>query len=211
MGIISTTILYELLGIESYIFIIFYNILISYLFLFFSGAHKTFFGNIKKTNIKLLLIISIIGIIFGFLFFSIKEPVPSLFYKVVSQISLSGVILFLLFNSFIVALSEQMIFSGFLFNSYKNLTSKYDAIFQTSIIFVLFHLLRFELLVNYYFKNFNETFLFYLISYYLLLFGFMVLALYLYSLKSKKYEGNFIYPLIIHFITDFSLFFLYLI
>ena len=104
-----------------------------------------------------------------------------------------------------------MIFSGFLFNTYKNLTTRYDAIFQTAIIFVLFHLLRFEILVNYYFKNFNDTFIFYLVLYYIFLFVFMVTALYLYSLKSKKYEGNFTYPLILHFVADFSLFFFYLI
>ncbi len=201
--------LYQLLGIESYIFIIFYNILISYLFLFFSDEHNKFLGNIKKTNLKFLLIIILIGIIFGFLFYFIREPIPSIFSLFINNSFFQNTIIFLLFNSFIVALSEQMIFSGFLFNTYRNLTSKSNAIIQTSFIFILFHILRLKILINYYFREFNSNFLFYLIGYYIFLFIFMITVLYFYSFKSKKYEGNFIYPVILHFITDFSLFLLY--
>jgi len=201
--------LYELLGVESYVFIIFYNIFISYIFLVFSGNHKNFFGDIKKTNFKFLFIIIVVGLSLGLFFYFLKEPIPSIFLDVMINNSNTDIILFLLFNSFIVALSEQMIFSGFLFNTYKKLTTKYEAIFHTSIIFVLFHLLRINILINYYFKEFKEMFILYLVSYYFLLFLFMFLALYLYSLKTKKYEGNFTYPLFLHFAADFSLFFFY--
>ncbi len=59
----------ELFGNDSYIYILFYTILISYIFLLFSGEHKNFFGNIKNINFPLSLVIILIGIFIGFLFF----------------------------------------------------------------------------------------------------------------------------------------------
>jgi hypothetical protein len=103
-----------------------------------------------------------------------------------------------------------MIFSGFLHNSYRSITSKWDAMFQVSILFVCFHLLRFEVLVKHYFVNFSNYYILFITSYYVLLFLFMVLAQYLYTFKSKKYEGNFFYPVILHFGADLSLFFFYI-
>jgi len=95
------------------------------------------------------------------------------------------------------------------FNLYQKLTSKRDAIYQVSTIFVLFHFLRFEVLIKHYYVNFHDFYLVYIIGYYILLFLFMVTALNLYSFKSKKYEGNFIYPVVLHFAADFGLFFFY--
>lgn len=194
----------ELIGVQSYMFILFYNILIAYIFLTFSGYNTSFFGNIKKINFKLILVVLIIGFTFGLLFTLIKEPIPSVFTN--SDIQIYELVKYLLFSSFIVAFSEQIIFSGFLFNTYKKLTTKFDAIVQVSIVFVMFHLLRFKVLVEHYFTNFNDLYLFYISGYYILLFLFMITALYLYSFKSRKYEGNFIYPVILHFAADFSLF-----
>lgn len=197
--------LQALFGNESYIFIIFYNILIAFIFLYFSGNNKTFIKNIKKFNLKMFGLLILIGLFFGFLFALIKEPVPSLFINF-SENGLFGIIGFLLFNSFIVAFSEQMIFSGFLFNVYEDMSSKFDAYFQTSILFVLFHLLRFKVLVSHYYIYFNDWFILYISLYYIFLFFFMLTCLYFYSLKGKKYSGNFLYPVIIHFMADFSLF-----
>lgn len=198
----------ELFGAEGYIFIIFYNILIAYLFLFFSGYHKDFLGNLKKTNIVILAIIILVGLVFGLFFTLIKEPIPTIFTSFNDENGIE-VIKFLFISSFLVAFSEQMIFSGFMFNVYKNLTSKHEAFYQTAIIFVMFHLLRFEILVKHYYLNFNNLYIFYIAAYYLFLFAFMLTALYFYSFKTEKYEGNFVYPVILHFMADFGLFLFY--
>lgn len=195
----------EMFGAESYIFILFYNVLIAYLFLYLSGNHKNFIGNWRKFNLKLFSLILILGFVFGLLFRLIKEPVPAMFLGV-SDMGVFDIFKFLIFSSFIVAFSEQMIFSGFLFNVYSKLTSKFDAFFQVSIIFVLFHLLRFEILVKHYFAYFNDLYILYISVYYLLLFLFMISSLYFYSLKNKKYSGNFLYPVAFHFAADLGLF-----
>lgn len=198
----------ELLGAQSYIYIIFYNILIAYLFLFFSGYHKNFVGDFKKISFPLLGIVVLSGLAFGLFFEIIKEPIPSIFTNFPNTSSFD-IIKFLFFSSFLVAFSEQMIFSGFLFNVYKNLSSKHDAFYQTAIIFVMFHLLRFEILVKYYYTYFNSYYILYLGLYYILLFTFMLTALYFYSFKKGKYEGNFMYAVILHFMADFGLFAFY--
>lgn len=201
----------KLFAAESYVFIIFYNLFISYLFLSLSGYHSSFSESLKKFSVPIFLIILIYGICFGLFFHLIKEPVPALFLEVSNQGSTFNLISFLLFNSFLIAFSEQMIFSGFLFNVYKNLTTKVDAYFQVAVIFVMFHILRFETLLNYYFTNFKNFYIFYLSSYYILLFLFMLTALYLYSFQGKKHKGSFYYPLALHFGADFGLFFFYII
>jgi membrane protease YdiL (CAAX protease family) len=198
----------EIFNSSSYVFIVFYNILIAFIFLSLSGHKEDLLGNFSKFKSKIFASILLLGTAFGLIFTIIKEPIPSLFTDVINSAD-SSIIGFIIFSSFLVAFSEQIIFSGFLFNIYSKLTSKKDAIYQASIIFVLFHLLRFEILVKHYFVNFNELFLIYLIAYYVMLFIFMVTALYLYSFKSKKYQGNFFYPVALHFAADFSLFLFY--
>lgn len=200
----------EIFGAEGYIFIIFYNIVIAYLFLFFSGYTEGFAKNLRNTNFLILAIVALIGLSFGLFFTLIREPIPTIFTSFGDNNTFE-IVKFLLFSSFLVAFSEQMIFSGFLFNVYRNLTSKHDAFYQTAIIFVMFHLLRFEVLVKHYFINFNEMYIFYIIAYYFLLFSFMLTALYLYSFKTEKYEGNFFYPVVLHFSADFGLFIFYFI
>lgn len=197
--------LYELLGEQSYTYILFYNIFIAYIFLVFSGHHKEFLRNINKTNPKILALVSLIGFGYGLFFYLVKEPVP---INVIFDSSTSIYLLKVFSFTFILALSEQIIFAGFLYNIYKQLTHKKEAIYQVATIFVLFHLLRFENLVRSYFINFNSNFLFLLSLYYIFLFIFMITGLYFYDFKSKKYSGNFFYPLTLHFITDTTLFIL---
>lgn len=197
--------LYALLGEESYMFILFYNILLAYIFIVFSSEHKHFLKNIKKTNFKILGIVILIGLLFGLLFYFVKEPVPlnSLFNPIdpsyIQKVA---------FYTIVLAISEQIIFSGFLFNTYKKLTHQKEAYFQVAVIFLLFHLLRFQNLLQTYIRNFDSYFLILMILYYALLVIFMLTALYFYNFKSKKYEGNFIYPVILHFVTDFTMFIL---
>jgi membrane protease YdiL (CAAX protease family) len=200
--------LYEILGEQSYIYILLYNILLAYIFLVFSGHHKDFLKNINKSNIKIFSLVGLISIGYGLFFYLVKEPVPiNLIFDTSTSMYLIKVFAF----TFILALSEQIIFAGFLYNIYKQLTHKKEAIFQVATIFVLFHLLRFENLVRNYFINFNSNFLFLLTLYYVFLFLFMITALYFYDFKSKKYSGNFLYPLTLHFITDTTLFVLIII
>jgi membrane protease YdiL (CAAX protease family) len=200
----------EVFSTQGYIFIIAYNVIIAYIFLIFSGYKNNLLGNIKKFNLGVLLCIVLLGLVIGLLFNLVKEPVPSLFLQFSNQDVIS-IMLFLIVSSFLVAFSEQMIFSGFLFNTYRKLTSKYDAFYQVSLIFVLFHLLRFEILVKHYFVNFSNWYLVFITCYYLLLFVFMLLCLYFYSFKTKKYEGNFLYPVMFHFMADLGLFLFYFI
>lgn len=200
---------YEVAGNQTYSIVLLYTILISYAFLVFAGKQKTFLGDLSKFDFKFMGIILILGIFLGFLFSLTKEPIPALFIEILQNNGLLATIGFLIFTSLIIAVSEQMIFSGVLFNSYKELTSRYDAYFQTAILFVMFHLLRFEVLVSHYYLNFPDLYLFYITGYYILLFAFMLLALYLYSHNGRKHKGNFFYPVGLHFGADFGLFVFY--
>lgn len=189
-----------------HILIILYNIIISLIFLSLSGDKNKFLGNLSKFNGHIFSLILLIGTVFGLIFTILKEPIPQVFSTLIINETILNSIFFLLFSSLLIAISEQIIFSGFIFNTYKKLTSKKDAIYQTTLIFVLFHFLRFEALIKHYYINFTDTFFIFLIGYYLFLLIFMGTCLYLYSLKSKKYEGNFLYPVALHTAADFSLF-----
>lgn len=190
---------------NSYLFILLYNVLIAYIFLLVSGKKKVFFGKLKNFNIKLFFISILIGLVFGLIFTLLKEPIPSMINSVFNE-GLSNILFFLIGSGVVIAFSEQVIFTGFLYNIYSDLTSKFDAVFQVSIIFVMFHLLRFNQLVNAYKMNFGDLYLIQLSLYYVFLFIFMSVCIYFYSLNYKGYKGNFIYPVVIHFTTDLSLF-----
>jgi len=202
--------LYLMFGTESYLFVLFYNILVAYIFLAFSGFHKTFLNNIRKFNIKIAGLVVIIGILFGILFYFIKEPIPLGLFNPLAPDFYSKVIFFTL----MLGISEQIIFSGFLFNIYSKLTHKKEAMFQVAILFFLFHILRFEQLINTYIENFGSWFIFAIIGYYVLIVLFMLTCLYLYSFTASKkhklvWHGNFVYPVILHFVTDLVLFLIY--
>lgn len=197
--------LQQLLGNESYFFILFYNILLAYVFLAFSGYHNDFLGHVRKINLKILGIVVILGLAFGLFFFLVKEPFPSAFTEdsAMSLVFISK----LIFWTIVLAISEQIIFSAFLLRSYEKLTSKHDAFFQVSAIFVLFHVLRFKVLISSYYSNFGSMAITYLCGYYFLLFLFMMTCLYFYSMRGK-HEGSFVYPVLLHFVTDLFLFLL---
>lgn len=199
----------ELFGSESYLFILFYTIFLSYIFLVFSGENNTFLGDLKSFSFKIVFLIMLLGFSLSLLFIFVQEPVPSLFIDVVEHGTLGDYFKFIILSTLIIALAEQLIFSAFLFNSYSKLTSRMDAFYQTSIIFVLFHMLRFDILVKYYYVNFPDFFLFYISLYYIFLFLFMILCIYLYSFNWKGKKGNFIYPVLLHFFTDLGLFLFY--
>jgi len=192
----------EIFGSISYLFILLYNLFLAYIFLVFSGENQTFLGDFRKTSFKLLGIVLLVGIVMGFMFYLIREPIP---YQLFNPSS-SDYFLKILSLTLLLSFSEQMIFTGFLFNSYKYLSSKIEAFYQVAIVFVLFHILRFENLVKVYHASFPDSYLVYITFYYIFLFFFMVSALYFYSLKSKKYTGNFLYPFLLHFFVDTTLY-----
>ncbi len=198
-------VLTSIFGKQSYLIIILYNVFIAFLFLSMSGYRELFLGDIKNFKIKMFFIILLISLVFGLIFTLVKEPLPAMF-KSVTLNGFDSTLFFLLGSSFAVAFSEQSIFSGFLFNVYKNLSTKKDAMVQVSILFLMFHILRFNVLFDYYYSSFGNQFVVYMGIYYLFLFIFMNTCLYFYSFKSKKYSGSFIYPVLIHFFTDFFLF-----
>ena len=198
---------YEVFGKLWYVFIFFYHILIAYLFLVLSGNSNKLLGNTEKFSLRIFMLVLLCGVVFGFLFFLVGKPIS---HEILNGASANIEVLgFIVLSSFLVAFSEQIIFSGFFFNTYKGLSSKYHAFYQTAMIFILFHFLRFEVLFEAYYKSFNELFLSYIILYYVFLFFFMILALYFYSFRHEKLDGNFIYPLSFHFLTDFVLLFFY--
>lgn len=194
---VVTTYLIDLLAGDSYLFILFYHLFVSYVFLVFSGMHKDFIKDIGSVNLKVSLIVVLVGFTFGVIFFLVREPVPSNL--------MMGSISMIIFYTLILAISEQMIFTGFLSNVYRQLTGVNDSYFQVATIFVLFHLLRFENLVVTYFRNFDFYYLYLITLYYMLLFVFMLCCLYFYNFKGKKYKGNFFYPVFLHFVTDLTL------
>ncbi len=194
--------LFFLFESQSYLYILFYNILIAFIFLEFSSNRDEFLKNIKSVNLKLILCVFILGLFFGTLFYISKEPVPISLFNPKSSDYFVKIIIFTL----ILSISEQMIFSGFLFNTYKKLNTSSIAMTQTTIFFVMFHLLRFENLIISFIRYSDSFFLFNMIFYYILLGLFMITAIYLYNLNSSKYKGNIIYPIILHFITDLTIF-----
>ncbi|MCA9487275.1 hypothetical protein H6501_03910 [Candidatus Woesearchaeota archaeon] len=190
-------------------FILFYVSLLGFVFLLFSGYHKELFKNFTKVSPSVVGITALLGLCFGVLFYVIKEPIPSIFSSTMTT-NIPQFTLFLAVSAFFVALSEQLVFTGFLFSVYRKLTQELDAYLQTAVMFVLFHLLRFKLLVVHYYKIFATSYLYYISAYYLLLFIFLLVAIYLRTFTSKKYNGLFTYTILFHFFTDFSLLLLYL-
>ena len=199
--------LYNLFGTKSYLFVLFYNLVIAYLFLLFSGFKDSLYKNLEKTNWKIIGLVVLIGIFFGFLFFFVKEPIPAILSNPYEINYYPKVIFF----TIILAISEQMIFSGFLFNTYKKLTNKKEAMFQVATLFFLFHMLRFSSLIETFIYYFGSWYILMVILYYLFLFIFMLFCIYLYDFTSSKkhklkWHGNFLYPVLLHFVTDLVLF-----
>lgn len=201
--------LFDLFNMRSYMLIFLYNITIVFIFLIFSGLIKNYLEGIKNIKISLLLIVFLFGFIFGFLFFLIKEPVIGSFLDV-SSTSLLYSISLLAFNSFMIGFIEQSTFGGFFYNMYKKFFSKSKSMHYTAILFALFHLANIVFLIEHYksYLGINFSFLG-ILAYGFLLYIFMYFAIYLYTLKGKKYTGCIVYSIILHFCADFSLFLLY--
>lgn len=200
--------LFDLLGRSSQFLVLFYNFIIAYIFLVFSGLHKHFLGNLRMFSWRIFFIVMLVGFFFSLLFVFANEPVSILLQDVSGPDMLMSLIA-IASIAFLVGLNEQMIFSGLFFNMYKKLSSPFHATIYTSILFVAFHFIRFDFLYDFYSQYSSFLSPIYIAVYYILLFLFMMSALYFYSLDTKKYKGNFFYPFILHVSTDFFLFAFY--
>jgi hypothetical protein len=176
------------------------------IFLLFSGLHKevTWFRP-RELKLSVIGITTLIAVVFAVLFILVREPVPSLLLEYNSgSLLVVGSMLFL--TAFMVAISEQIIFISFFYTVYAKLHSKQSAIWQVAVLFVGFHFLRLENLLNHFHLVFEQVWLLVLILYYLLLLAFMGTSVYLYSIKGHRFSGQFLYPVLLHFVTDLGLF-----
>ena len=203
-----TLFLFDLFQVNSYFILVMYNLFLASIFIFFSGNHKTFFGRIKDVSPSILLSTVLVGFFFGILFVFIQEPVSGSILNVFTG-SLFVSVISITLMAFLIAFSEQLIFSGFFYNIYSKTASKDLAVIYSASLFVIFHFLRLSTIGVYYFDKYGPMSEFFILMYYMFLFSFMFSALYLYRFKSKGMEGNFVYPVTLHFVADIVLFFSY--
>ncbi len=196
-------------GAETSVYIrIFYNLFIVYLFVELSGnLNKLLIFN--KISLRNIFKISLFGLFLGIIFFVLREPLPKNLY--VGHITLSSILNFL-FNTLSISILEEFMIIGIFYLTYRKVVKKYDAIYQSGLIFILFHLIRFKNLTIYYFYNFQNIFLIFLILYYFALFIFIIISINLFEPTFKIFkkfiknkERNIIYPVILHMLTDFFL------
>jgi len=200
--------LFELFQTQNFLYILFYNILLVIIFLNFADIFKKTMGELKKFKFSLFFVMIIVGLVFGILFMLTNEPVSGSILDVYSD-SLFMSILKLLAVALFIGVSEQLIFSGFFYNMYSKITTPETAAIYSAFLFALFHFTNVLLLFGFYLRS--DIFSAYLFSaiYFVLLFIFMLTAIYFYRIDSKKYKGNILYPIMLHFATDFFLFLFY--
>lgn len=192
-------------NVGGFFFVLFYNIIIAFIFILFLGEQRNFIGDIKRTSFGILFLTLFSGIFFGGVFYLIDEPIPLELFGFVSDFDLLGFFVFVAFFSLMIAIGEQMIFTGFLYNVYSKLTSKWNAFIQVALLFSLFHALNLDKIIEHFGGDGVNSMIF-IFLYFIFLFIFMLLALMLYTFRWKKYNGNFLYPVLFHFVVDFILF-----
>ncbi|MFT4244214.1 MAG: type II CAAX prenyl endopeptidase Rce1 family protein [Candidatus Woesearchaeota archaeon] len=187
--------------ISTYVLIL-YTLLLAYLFLEFLGKKQEVLMTFKNSKVSILLILIPLSIITGFLFFIIGEPIPK--ESLLFGDSLFSVLFLTFILALLIGISEQLLFSGFVYNTYKTMTSNIDAQIQTSILFVAFHMIRIQVLIESFVIYYLEFAYFYLILYFIALFIFMNICIKLYE-GTKKIKGSLLYSIIFHTLTDFTL------
>ncbi|MCH8519367.1 MAG: hypothetical protein LAT82_01290 [Nanoarchaeota archaeon] len=104
----------------------------------------------------------------------------------------------------LIGISEQLLFTGFVYNTYKTMTTELDAQIQTSILFVAFHMIRIQVLIESFVTFYFELAYVYLILYFLALFIFMNISIMLFR-GYKNVKGSLLYSILFHTFVDFSL------
>lgn len=188
-------------SLSTYILIL-YTLFLAYILLEFSGRKEDVLNSVFNTKITYILLTILIGFVFGIIFYLVGEPIPS---SVFTQDSSLPMLIFQIFIiSFLIGISEQLLFTGFLYNTYVSMTRPADAQIQTSLLFVAFHMLRIEVIIASFFTVFMQLAYLYLFLYFLALFIFMNISIILYR-GLKNIKGSFVYSVVFHTIVDFTL------
>lgn len=193
---------YELFSDASTYILIFYTLFLAYIFLEFSGKKNLVIDSILNYKLSYLLLTVLIGFMFGIIFYFVGEPIPSSMF--LEESTLPSIVLNIFIISFLIGISEQLLFTGFLYNTYASMTHPIDAQIQTSLLFVAFHMLRIEVIIASFFTVFMKLAYIYLFLYFVALFVFMNISILFYR-GIKNYKGSFIYSVLFHTIVDFSL------
>lgn len=193
-----------ILGYQSTYALIFYTLLLAYLFLEFLGKKEEVLESIRSMRIKPFLYILLIGIFLGQLFYFAGEPIPSQFVKY-EHPNLIVVIVEIFILSFLIGLSEQLLFTGFVFNTYTSMTREIDAQIQTSLLFIAFHMLRIKALVYAFIIEYGSLAYMYLSIYFIALFIFMMIAIGFYRGMKGHFKGSIGYAILFHTFVDFVL------
>ncbi|MFP4402022.1 MAG: hypothetical protein ACLFPL_02225 [Candidatus Nanoarchaeia archaeon] len=187
--------------LTNYILIL-YTLFLALILLEFLGKKNEVLQTIYNVNFKRLLQICLFAIPFGILFYLVGEPIPREIFSIDS--SLINTILHALFVAFLIGVSEQFLFTGFVHNMYSTMTSKVDAQIQTSILFVLFHMLRIKVIMGSFVLMYNQFAYLMILCYFLALFIFMNISIYLFR-GSKHFKGSIVYSVLFHTLVDFIL------
>lgn len=188
-------------NLSTYILIL-YTLFLAYILLEFSREKEIVLKSIFNTKMNYILLSILIGFVFGIIFYLVGEPIPSEIFA--GESTLPSLILNIFIISFLIGVSEQLLFTGFLYTTYASMTRPIDAQIQTSLLFVAFHMLRIEVIIASFFTIFLELAYLYLFLYFLALFVFMNISIILYR-GIKNMKGSFAYSVIFHTIVDFSL------
>ena len=184
----------------NFIFIFIYTLFIIFLF----SKLMNFNPNFKKLEFKKVKKIIYYSIFFSFIFIFTYEKIPQFLYEYNGIISIFFISLFM---GFFIALTEQLIFINLFLKTYEKLNVKNHLlnINIISIFFVIFHILKIDSLLEHYKNIFEELYFITLILYLIALFIF-----YKFSFKIYKKYNNISYCVLLHFIVDFILIFVFL-
>lgn len=194
--------------ISTYILIL-YTLFLSYILLEFLGKKEEILKTIPNISVTPIVFVFLGSFLVGAIFFFVGEPIPKEIFSI--EQGATNLILYILFLAFLIGISEQLLFTGFLFQTYKTMTSEMEAQIQTSILFVAFHMLRIQAVIASFVLVYGSNAYFYMTLYFLALFLFMNISILLYrgfTFKGKQIKGSFTYSVIFHTLVDFTLIYL---
>ncbi len=200
IAVFTTTIL----GYQGTYALILYTLVLAYLFLEFLNKKEEVLESIRYMGIKPFLYILLIAIFLGQLFYFAGEPIPSQFVKY-EHPNIIVIIVEIFILSFLIGLSEQLLFTGFVYNTYKTMTREIDAQIQTSLLFIAFHMLRIKALVYAFIIEYGSLAYMYLSIYFLALFVFMMISIGFYRGMQGRFKGSIGYSILFHTFVDFVL------
>ena len=193
----------NLIGSQSAYILILYTLLLAFILLEFLGKKEHVLRTIYDLKFKGILGVFALALVFGTVFYVAGEPIPTQILEEAPQ-SLIIIILHIFFLSFLIGVSEQLLFTGFLYNTYSTMTRAIDAQIQTALLFVSFHMLRIKAVVSSFMIQYGPLAETYIFLYFCFLFVFMNISILLYR-GCSWFKGSFAYSVIFHTIVDFTL------